>query len=360
MHAHCEARSVSDLRQKIGVSVEDTGRDEFVVLRASEFADRPLPTWWIKGVLPAEGLALVVGQPGSGKSFVVLDIAAAIAQGKPWNGRKSKRGRVVIVAAEGAAGFSKRLRAYGRGDFMAPEAGWDDGLGILDGSPHLLRPEHVDAVVAAAEISGGADVVVIDTLAAVTPGVDENSSEGMGAAIDAAKRLGERLAALVILVHHLGKDAARGARGWSGITGAADMILVVDRAPVGRTLVVQKSKDGEDGSTFGFSLRQVQIGVDEDGDPATSCAVDWSQTAPGVAPVAPQRQRRRGPYEAAILATCGARLTSGAVTDDESLIAGSLSLVPKPAGRDRRRESLARAIAKLRVAGLLPQKDARD
>ena len=49
------------------------------------------------------------------------------------------------------------------------------------------------------------------------------------------------------LVHHSGKDASKGARGWSGLRGAADVELEVWRIGDARALKVTKQKDGDEG-----------------------------------------------------------------------------------------------------------------
>jgi hypothetical protein len=87
------------------------------------------------------------------------------------------------------------------------------------------------------------------------------------------KRIHEVTGALVLLIHHSGKDATKGARGWSGVRAACDAELEVVRSEAGRALRLTKNKDGEDGLEWGFDLEVVQIGVDEDLEPITSCVV---------------------------------------------------------------------------------------
>jgi hypothetical protein len=70
------------------------------------------PGWLVKNVIPAADLIVLFGESGSGKTFMVLDIVAAVARGVEWRGNKVKRGRVVVIAAEGGAGFRNRLKAY--------------------------------------------------------------------------------------------------------------------------------------------------------------------------------------------------------------------------------------------------------
>jgi len=55
----------------------------FVLHTSADLADLPPSQWVVRGVLPASGLAAVFGASGSGKTFLVLDLCAAIAEGRP-------------------------------------------------------------------------------------------------------------------------------------------------------------------------------------------------------------------------------------------------------------------------------------
>lgn len=233
----------------------------------AQFADRPAPGWLIKGLLPRAGLAVLYGQPGAGKSFIALDMAAALCRGLPWRDRRTRQGRVVYVAAEGAGGFRTRCLAYLQSQGLALN---ELPLEIIADCPNLLaRQDALDLTRAL----GKCDVVILDTFAQVTPGGNENSGEDMGLALSHCRGIHQATGALVLLVHHSGKDQSKGARGWSGIKGAADAELEVIREGEARMLRVSKQKDGEDGLKFGFGLEIVTLGLDEDGDPITSCVV---------------------------------------------------------------------------------------
>lgn len=246
----------------------------FQVVPAGEFAAKPPPEWIVKGVVPRAGLMVVFGDSGSGKTFAVLDLVAAIARGVPWRGCRVRQGRAVYVAAEGAGGFRTRLRAYAQQHDMALA---DLPLGVVADAPNLLlKPDALD-LCKAVQAAGGADVIVVDTLAQTMPGGNENAGEDMGRAIAHCRGLHRATGALVILVHHSGKDQAKGARGWSGLRAAADAELEVIRGPAGRMLRVSKQKDGDDGLAWGFGLDVVPVGVDSDGEPITSCVVVEAQ-----------------------------------------------------------------------------------
>ncbi len=234
-----------------------------------EFAGRAPPRWIVKGVLPQAELVVLFGESGSGKSFVALDLAMAIALGLPWRERRVRQGRVVYIAAEGAGGFRNRCVAYAAAKTphaLDPAIPFD----VIPDAPNLLLK---DDALAVAKAIGRADVVIVDTFAQVTPGGNENAGEDMGKALAHCKGIHRTTGALVVLVHHSGKDASKGARGWSGLRAAADAELEVIRQPTGRMMRTSKQKDGDDGLAWGFGLDVVTIGVDEDGDPITSCVV---------------------------------------------------------------------------------------
>ncbi len=241
----------------------------FTTVSALDFLRRPRPNWLIKKFLPDRGIAIVYGPRSSGKSFLVLDMAASIVQGKPWRERKTRKTRVAYVAAEGAYGFRNRLDAL-------HQNGADlSNVVIIPAAPNITRALDVEYLIEAIRASGGAGLVILDTLAQVTAGADENSAQ-MQLAISAAQQMGNELDAVVIIVAHSGKDAAKGVRGWSGIEGAADFILEVIRESGRRSATVRKLKDDVDGLTFYFDLQQVVIGRDEDDDAITSCLVSHS------------------------------------------------------------------------------------
>ena len=235
-----------------------------------QFSSATALPWIIKGVLPQAGLAVVYGASGSGKSFAVLDMGMAIARGQAWRGKRVKQGRVAYIAAEGAEGFRKRLAAFAIHHSVDLT---QVPMTVLNAAPNLMELKDAKDLAAGVIATGGADVIIVDTFAQTTPGANENAGEDVGKALGHCKRLHELTGALVVLIHHSGKDASKGARGWSGLRAAADAEIEVVRDGNARALRLSKNKDGEDGLQWGFALDIVQLGVDEDLDPITSCVV---------------------------------------------------------------------------------------
>lgn len=240
---------------------------KYRIQSSTEYAKRDPPEWIIKGVLPAADVGVLYGASGAGKSFIVLELATHVAAGASWRGNRVKKGRVLYIAAEGQGGITLRLRARDAHN-MEPHA----PIGIMAEVPNFLDADDVSHVIKAIVDAGGYDLVIIDTLAQVTSGGDENSGQDMSKALRNARKIKEASGAMVLLVHHSGKDASRGARGWSGLRAAADVELEVVRYEGSdlRILRASKQKDGDDTLAWGFRLEKVTLGADKDGDALTS------------------------------------------------------------------------------------------
>ena len=299
--------------------------------------------YFIKGVLDRVALGMSFGEPGSGKSFLLTDMALAIARGVPWNGHRVRQARVVYISLEGHTGINRRLAAYA--EFHAVD------LSAIPFAPlktrlSLLDKKDVLALAQAVTGAGGADLIVIDTLAQATPGGNENSSEDMGKALWSAQELGRTTGAMVLLVHHSGKDSTKGARGWSGAKGAVDVELEVLRDGDRRTVKLSKVKDGRDGHEIPFSLQTVQLGADQDGDEISSCVVS---TTPGARPV----RQPKGDAQRLVLSVL--RDLADMCEDDEpvhlyALINNAVAQMPfdqTQGKRDSRRTTISRAVDSL-------------
>jgi hypothetical protein len=235
-------------------------------------------TWFVRGVLPLAQLGVVFGASGSGKTFYVLDLLIHIALGRDWFGRRVRRAKVLYVVAEGASGFRDRVAAWCiyHGVEMSELDGW---LYILGDTPNLMAKDDAVALVSCARSQApGVELVVLDTMAQVTPGANENSGEDMGGFVKTSRLVGKALNAMVLLVGHSGKDGDRGLRGWSGLKGAMDVELEVVRTREYRAMTVTKLKDGEgEGTEFQASLLKVVTDFDiEDGE-VSSCVIVHGQ-----------------------------------------------------------------------------------
>lgn len=228
-------------------------------LSIDEVEKLPPPRWLVQGVLVEASIAAIYGPPESCKSFLAVDMAMAVAGGMDWHGRAVERGGVLYIAAEGAPGLGKRMRA------------WKVNRGAQGHAfqLHLMR----DELNLAAEKDGGVRafvqavtaelgplrLIVIDTLNQTAAGADENSAKDMGRYIASMKRLRDATGAAVVVVHHSGKDASKGMRGSTALLGAMDTTVEVERATDGHSIkvAVHKQKDAEREGPIRFNLEKV-------------------------------------------------------------------------------------------------------
>ena len=243
----------------------------------------------IADTLDEGALSVIYGESNSGKTFVALDKATAVATGMPWNGKATRRGLVVYVAAEGGKRIMRRLAALKKRYHAEHGEDAPEPLFALVRFPIDLRSNDANlkellALIRAAEAETIEKCVwiIVDTLSRALAGGDENSSVDMGRVVVAADRIRAETGAHFSYVHHCGKDAARGARGHSLLRAATDTEIEVTAG----ALKVTKQRDMERGEAYGFKLTDVYIGDDPEGRPVRS-AVSTGSTRPR--PRAPPR-----------------------------------------------------------------------
>lgn len=233
----------------------------------------------VKGIIGAGTMSVVYGPSNSGKTFFVLDLAFHIAAGAAWRGQRVKQAAVLYLAAEGGTGVSNRIAALRMetGAVNIPLALRRAGMDLLHNAADLQTIYDLTREVQAR----GQDMptlIVIDTLSRIMAGGDENSAADMTALIRNIDAIREATGAHIMLVHHTGKDTARGARGHSSLRAATDTEIEVQNEDDNRAAMVTKQRDYQGGETFAFSLKGVTLGRDQDGDEVTSCVVEWTDS----------------------------------------------------------------------------------
>lgn len=223
--------------------------------------------WLVDEIIPQESMAALYGRPGSYKSFVAFYLAAMVATGGQAFGKDTVQAPVVYVMGEGGAGAKRRAEALEQtyGIHNPPVAFLRRPLDLRSGPADAL------ALVQAIEaMEMRPALLVIDTLARNFGGGNENSSEDMGAFISMVDNVRHHLRCAVLIVHHSGKDEARGMRGHSMLLGAVDAELEVVKVTDDETgearrigeMRVTKQKDGEDGWSMQYEMRTVILGAD--------------------------------------------------------------------------------------------------
>lgn len=261
----------------------------------NHWRDLPPPEYVVDGWVEDLALSAVIGPSGVGKSAVVLDMACSIAMGVPWQGKNTKRSRVLYIAGEGGTGAAQRVKSWesehdldvGEDLFMITEA-------VLIGSKNKELWPWLAEQVQALDIR----LVIFDTLARMSLGLEENSASDMGNAVARFDRLRRDGKTGVMVVHHTARGQSHG-RGSTAILGALDSeILVsppededdddqeVDGPGKRITATVTKQKNAADGETKDLTLCQrhgsivVADATGATGDPFAAPVLEFVRPAP--------------------------------------------------------------------------------
>jgi AAA domain-containing protein/bifunctional DNA primase/polymerase-like protein len=231
----------------------------------------PPPRPLIRDVLDLDSESWIIGAPGGFKSFVALDWTGHVATGLPWRGNAVQQGRVVYVVAEGSKSITLRVRAweetYGRR--MADVLFLPEPVQVKDGETDKTgHPGREWRVLVEACRRLQPVLIVLDTQARITVGLEENSNTSMGVLVEAVRALKEATKACVLVVHHTGRNG-EDARGASALDGAQDTEIRVDRPDGKRRLDLtadistDKQKDGSEAGAWPVQMRIVPLGEHE-------------------------------------------------------------------------------------------------
>jgi hypothetical protein len=250
----------------------------------------------IKGLVNRGDFSAWYGPPKHGKSFVLLDLMLHIAAGRPWRGKRVRQGRVLYCALEGGFGIRNRIvAAQGKfGTAPLPFHILAVPLNLLNGDGAKLA---AFMMAKAEEFGGDFDVVVVDTLSRSMPGGKENSPEVMSAVVGALDVLRHETKAHIAVIHHCGKDEAAGLRGHSSLLGALDLVVFIKS----KVMRVEDARDMAEGDEWGFTLRSVTIGTDDEGDVITSCVVEEAEIGAEKGGDSAKPRRPRGKNQQTVL-----------------------------------------------------------
>jgi hypothetical protein len=218
---------------------ENTGRATAnkLLIHASELKELPSPEWLIDKKLPRRGLGVVYGQPGSGKTFYLLDQLLTVAQTYP----------VIYAPTEGIYGLNNRLAALC--DYRKLDLG---KLYIYKDPVQLMKPAYVKVFINRVR-SIAPVLVAFDTLSGCMVGGDENAAKDMGLFVGGCQTVSRELDCFVPVAHHMPRRG-NNERGHSSLRGAADIMVAIQCKGHAVTVKCTKSKDCEPFATERYTL----------------------------------------------------------------------------------------------------------
>ena len=243
---------------------------EPVIVRLSDVEPEPVRWLW-PGCIALGKLTMIVGDPGLGKSFLTLDMAARVSTGTPWPdaiGESNPAGGVVLLSVEDAIADTIRprldaagadvsriiaLRAVQRGDGSARMFNLATDLAALD-----------DAIVAC----HGCRLVVVDPISAYLGMTDSHRNADMRSLLAPLADLSARHGVAIVAVSHLNKSGGGKAiyriMGSLAFIAAARACWAVVRDPddpTRRLLLPVKNNLATDSGGLAYTVRDAGCGI---------------------------------------------------------------------------------------------------
>lgn len=198
-------------------------RNHYVWSAADALNDPPAVEWCVEDLFQRPSLNALVGDPGSKKTLLALDLAVCLSIGKPWLDHTVIPCPALIVDEE-----TGRPRLWSRiHQSLVAHSGTAETPLFFQSLPgYDLRSVEDAHILQEAVEECSAGFIVIDALADVLRGGDENSVLSVTPVFNNLRRLAEDCHAAILIVHHNNKTG--GFRGSSSISAGVDLMLSVE------------------------------------------------------------------------------------------------------------------------------------
>ena len=190
-------------------------------------------SWLAREYIPVDSIVWVFGQPGAGKSFCILSLAVAVAQGCDWGCVQTECGGVAYLCGEGLNGMGKRLRGLKRELDIDPHDEMDNLL--MSNEPVLLTNQKqvwalIDRLREAFDGVKRAHLklLVVDTKTTCMDG-NENAAEDMTRVVRHLRQIQHAFRCTVLVVDHMNANGDKRMRGSTVQTGAAEVTYEIER-----------------------------------------------------------------------------------------------------------------------------------
>lgn len=253
----------------VGAADAETARSRFVFEKISDLRKLPPAQWLVKDWVPEGSTGIFYGKWAAGKSFIGFDLALHLAYGmQDWHGAAlpGTPCDVLVIAREGHQGFVNRVDAFKAHHGLVDD---DDHITFMRGSVSFMRDDDFAGLCAAIKADATPyKLVIVDTVARVLPGVDQNEQQTVTTFMERIGVIGALTGAATIGVHHQNKSG--GMMGSVFFEANSDFVFEVSRdgedGPLtSGEITCTKMKDGEDGWKRSISYARIALSVAPDG-----------------------------------------------------------------------------------------------
>ncbi len=178
----------------------------------------PKPPELIRGILRRGHKMLIAGPSKAGKSFLLIELAIAIAEGSRWLGFSCVQGKVLYVNLEidPASCIDRFITIYGRLGFSPPHT---ENITVWNLRGHALPLDRLVPILVRRMKDEQFAAVIIDPIYKVITG-DENNASDMGAFCNQFDKICTEMGAAAIYCHHHSKGAQGGKKAMDRASGS--------------------------------------------------------------------------------------------------------------------------------------------
>lgn len=271
--------SVSEVLSKLSLQVAKIHwsheSNAYPVLTVPEILDNSeCISWAVEGIIPANGVTILSGDSGVGKTWLAVDLGIAFALGLKWLGRfTTEPGPALLIDEEsGVELLAERLRCLASGSFKQQIP----LLTAVYERVALDTPEGKDRLKATIR-KHSAKLVIVDSLVRVHSR-DENSASEMKILMTAFADIARKENCAFLITHHTRKrtqytnQASQMLRGTTEIKAAVDAHLYAEKLCEGQIRVVHEK------SRFAPEIPPFVVTIESDGGHVRLTAEDEQRT----------------------------------------------------------------------------------
>ncbi len=226
----------------------------------------PIINWCVSSILPKQGIGIIAGWPGIGKSWLLLDMAICVATGQPWLGKfEVQKGRVMYVDEDShddliRVRLNKLLNAKELPTNVDVDFYIQEGLDLTNPTDYAALGKKIEL--------RRPSLVIMDTLSQVQS-EDENTTRGMSKVFKLVKKLAKDYSTAFLFADHPRRSngmeggAEERLRGAVTKAGALDSGFFLTK--IGDNILVEQIKARYTQALKSFEVKVIDVASDSTG-----------------------------------------------------------------------------------------------